>query len=73
MSERPSRRTSSALPLVLTVILYVLLGKLGLLIAIPPNYASPIFPAAGLALAVTLHYGAPVLPAIWLDSVVTRC
>ena len=68
MSERPPGRTGSALPFVLIVILYILLGKLGLLIVIPPDYASPIFPAAGLALAVTLHYGASVLPAIWLGS-----
>ena len=70
MSERPSERTGSALTFVLIIILYVLLGKLGLLIAIPPDYASPIFPAAGLALAVSLHYGASVLPAIWLGSLI---
>jgi signal transduction histidine kinase/CheY-like chemotaxis protein/integral membrane sensor domain MASE1 len=48
--------------------LYALLGWLGLALAIPPGYASPVFPAAGFALAVTLHYGLRVLPAVWLGS-----
>lgn len=47
---------------------YALLGALGLMLAIPPGYSSPVFPAAGLALAVALHYGVRVLPAIWLGS-----
>ncbi len=47
---------------------YTLLGWLGLSLAIPPGYVSPVFPAAGFALAVTLHYGSRVLPAIWIGS-----
>ena len=35
--------------------LYALLGTVGLTLAIPPGYASPIFPAAGLALAAALR------------------
>lgn len=48
--------------------LYALLGALGLALAIPPGYASPVFPAAGFALAVALRYGARILPAIWIGS-----
>ncbi|MER0169267.1 MAG: response regulator [Nitrosomonas sp.] len=47
---------------------YALLGFLGLLLAIPPGYASPVFPAAGLALALTLVLGYRVLPGIWIGS-----
>lgn len=47
---------------------YVLLGFLGLLLAIPPGYASPVFPAAGLALALTLVSGYRLLPGIWIGS-----
>ena len=47
---------------------YVLLGGLGLALAIPPGYASPVFPAAGFALAVVLYFGMRALPAVWLGS-----
>lgn len=47
---------------------YVLFGFLGLLLAIPPGYASPVFPAAGLALALTLVSGYRLLPGIWIGS-----
>lgn len=50
--------------------LYALLGAVGLTLAIPPGYASPIFPAAGLALAVALLHGRAALPWIWLGSFV---
>lgn len=48
--------------------LYLLLGAAGLMLAIPPGYASPVFPAAGLALAAALHHGWRVLPFIFLGS-----
>ena len=47
---------------------YALLGFLGLLLAIPPGYASPVFPAAGLALALILVSGYRMLPGIWIGS-----
>ncbi|NBQ68834.1 MAG: hypothetical protein EBU46_08385, partial [Nitrosomonadaceae bacterium] len=47
---------------------YALLGFLGLLLAIPPGYASPVFPAAGLALALALVSGYRLLPGIWIGS-----
>jgi len=49
---------------------YLLLGALGLMLAIGPGYASPIFPAAGLALAVVLCLGSRALPGVLLGSVV---
>jgi signal transduction histidine kinase/CheY-like chemotaxis protein/integral membrane sensor domain MASE1 len=53
--------------LLLTVV-YTLSGKLGLLLAVPPGYASPIFPAAGIAVAATLIRGRATLPWIFLGS-----
>ena len=47
---------------------YLALGSLGLIFAIAPGYASPIFPASGLALAITLILGRRALPGIWLGS-----
>ncbi|MBL8350548.1 MAG: CHASE domain-containing protein [Burkholderiaceae bacterium] len=47
---------------------YFLTGELGLLLAIPPGYASPLYPSAGLALAATLVYGRHALPGVLLGS-----
>jgi len=47
---------------------YFVLGVAGLQLAVPPGYASPMFPAAGWALAVLLYFGNRVLPAVWLGS-----
>jgi PAS domain S-box-containing protein len=49
---------------------YLALGIVGLTLAIPPGYASPVFPAAGLALACLLHLGWRSLPGVWLGSAV---
>ena len=49
---------------------YAVSGRLGLLLAIPPGYATAIFPAAGVALAAALLYGRPALAAVWLGSFV---
>jgi PAS domain S-box-containing protein len=47
---------------------YAILGVSGLALAIPPGYASPVFPAAGLAVALALYFGNRILPGIWLGS-----
>ncbi|RLT95108.1 CHASE domain-containing protein [Ketobacter sp.] len=47
---------------------YWLLGVASGWFAIPPGYASPIWPAAGFALFMLLVVGPRVLPAIWLAS-----
>jgi PAS domain S-box-containing protein len=41
----------------LTALAYALVGWLALRVALPPSYASPIFPSAGIALAAALVYG----------------
>ncbi|MGH8571420.1 MAG: CHASE domain-containing protein, partial [Gammaproteobacteria bacterium] len=43
-------------------------GRLGLLLALPPGYATAVFPPAGIALACLLVYGDRVWAGIWLGS-----
>lgn len=43
-------------------------GVLGLLLAVPPGYASPVWPASGIALAGILLWGPRVAPGIWIGS-----
>lgn len=55
---------SALLPALLTAAAYVVLGRLALLLALPPGFAAPIYPSAGLALAATLVYGRRALPGV---------
>ena len=48
--------------------LYVLCGRAGLLMALPPGYASPLFVPAGIALAACTVGGAGLLPAVALGA-----
>ena len=54
--------------LVLTAAGYALAAGLALLLAIPPGYASPLYPAAGVALASVLIFGPRMLPAVALGA-----
>lgn len=47
---------------------YVVMGKLGLMLAVPPGYASGIFPPAGLVVAAAYLWGGATLPWIVLSS-----
>jgi signal transduction histidine kinase/integral membrane sensor domain MASE1 len=61
--------STSTTPLVAFIAMgYALLGAAGLTMAIPPGYASPVFPAAGLALACVLMFGRRALFGVWLGS-----
>jgi PAS domain S-box-containing protein len=51
---------------------YVIVGRLSLLLAIPPGFASPVWPAAGIALAAALIWGLRVLPGVALGSYVVN-
>ena len=48
---------------------YVVLGRVGLLLALPPGYASPLFVPAGLALAACVTGGWRLLPAVALGAI----
>ncbi|MEN9904962.1 MAG: hypothetical protein RLZZ555_1527 [Pseudomonadota bacterium] len=47
---------------------FAALGWLALSLVLPPNFGSPVFPAAGLALAFVLVHGYRVLPGVWLGA-----
>jgi integral membrane sensor domain MASE1 len=47
---------------------YLAVGRLALLLAVPPGYATPIFPPAGLAIVAMLIFGPSTLPWTWLGS-----
>jgi len=49
-------------------VVYYLLGRLGLLMVLPPYQVAPIYPAAGWGLAVLLVWGLRYLPAVALGS-----
>ncbi|MDD4929950.1 MAG: PAS domain S-box protein [Gallionella sp.] len=52
----------------LLTVAYVVAGKLGMMLALPPGYASPIFPSAGIAIAAAFIGGKKTLPWIFLGS-----
>jgi len=47
---------------------YFVSAEIGLLLAVPPGYATPIFPAAGVALAGLLIFGYRLWPGIFIGS-----
>jgi len=53
-------------------VIYYLLGRLGLLMVLPPYQVAPIYPAAGWGLAVLLVGGLRYLPAVALGSFVVQ-
>ncbi|NPU94319.1 MAG: hypothetical protein HPY82_20610 [Gammaproteobacteria bacterium] len=52
----------------LVAVAYFVMGRIGLLLAIPPGYASPLWPPAGLALAALLLWGPRCWPGVLLGS-----
>jgi PAS domain S-box-containing protein len=64
-SRRPARQIGQAL---LLAAAYFAAAKLALLIAIPPGYATPVWPPSGIALAAMLLVGGRVWPGVWLGA-----
>ena len=54
--------------LLLVAVAYYVSGRLGLLLAVPPGYATAVWPPSGFALAGLLHFGYRVWPGVWLGS-----
>jgi len=57
----------AALPLA-----YVITGRLGLLLAVPPGYATAVFVPAGIAVGAMFIAGAPTLPGTFLGSLLVN-
>ena len=66
MSHRDLLRAAG--PSLLLAAAYFVSGRLGLLLAIPPGYATAIWPASGVALAGVLYLGYRVWPGVCLGS-----
>ncbi len=47
---------------------YFATAKISLLLAIPPGYATAVWPPAGIALAMVLLFGNRIWPGVWLGS-----
>jgi len=47
---------------------YFAAAKLSLLLAIPPGYATSVWPPSGIALAATLALGTRVWPGVWIGA-----
>jgi PAS domain S-box-containing protein len=52
----------------LLALLYALTGKLGLLLAVPPGYATVIWPASGIALGMLIVHGLRLWPGVLVGS-----
>ena len=50
------------------VVLYIITGKLGLMLSVPPGFATIIWPPSGLALGICLVHGRRLWPGVWLGS-----
>jgi len=48
--------------------LYFVAAKLSLLLAIPPGYATAVWPPSGLAVAAMLLAGSRLWPGVWLGA-----
>src|SRR5262245_6552791 len=48
--------------------LYAITGKLGLLLAVPPGYATIIWPASGIAIGMLIMHGARLWPGVLVGS-----
>lgn len=70
MSDRSHSVPHFLLRTLILAALYYIVGRLGLLMAIPPGYATVFWPASGIALGFVYHYGYRLLPGVWLGSAV---
>ena len=64
----PDRPVPYLARIVLLAAVYFLAAKLALLVAIPPGYATAVWPASGIALASVLLQGSRIWPGIWLGA-----
>jgi PAS domain S-box-containing protein len=67
-----SRTASDLLPTALLAAAYVVAAKLSLIFAIPPGYATAVWPPSGIALAAVLIVGPRIWPGVWLGAAVAN-
>lgn len=52
---------------------YFATGKLGLMLAVPPGYATIIWPPSGIAIGALLLFGRSVWPGVFIGSLLLNC
>jgi diguanylate cyclase (GGDEF)-like protein len=67
-AHAPWRRVPYFASVLLLAAAYFSAAKLALLVAIPPGYATAVWPPSGIALAAVLLLGNRVWPGIWLGA-----
>lgn len=72
MSDHNDHKFRTLLTILVLAIIYYLSGNLGLLLAIPPGFATALWPASGFALAGVLLAGPRVLPGVFLGSFIVN-
>ena len=71
-SVAPIRSVSYFGQVALLAAVYFAAAKLSLFLAIPPGYATAVWPPSGIALAATLFLGNRVWPGIWIGAAVVN-
>jgi diguanylate cyclase (GGDEF)-like protein/PAS domain S-box-containing protein len=65
---RRLKSLDSARAIIVLALLYALAGRLGLILAVPPGYATAFFPSAGIALAAVVTGGPRMLIGVALGA-----
>lgn len=60
--------SAATFKILILAILYIATGYVGLSLAIPPGYATMLWPPSGIALGMLLVYGAGIWPGVFLGS-----
>jgi diguanylate cyclase (GGDEF)-like protein len=68
----PLRRMPHGWQAGLLAVVYFVTAKASLVLAIPPGYATAVWPPSGIALAAMLLLGSRVWPGIWLGAVLAN-
>ena len=68
MGDSASQRMPHYLQVVVLAAVYFAVAKLSLLLAIPPGYATAVWPSSGIALAATILFGNRLWPGVWLGA-----
>jgi len=66
------RRISRLGPVLALAAIYFAAAKFALLLAIPPGYATAVWPPSGIALAAVLLFGNRLWPGVWLGAVLVN-
>ncbi|MES2206279.1 MAG: CHASE domain-containing protein [Pseudomonadota bacterium] len=73
MNQPPKLFKSTLAKIGLLITLYIFTGKIGLLFAVPPGYATIIWPPSGIALSMLILFGWQLWPGVLIGSFLLNC